>query len=59
MKTHSIVEGGVKVCEEGVVGAKSQDSFLDHGALHIIILQHHILLQCLHSKELLRSNLLS
>ncbi len=46
------LERGVEVCEEGVLPGEGQDSLLDHGALHIIIHENHILLQNLHSKVL-------
>jgi hypothetical protein len=50
--SHPGLEGGVEVCEEGVVPGQGQDSLLHHGTLHIIIHQNHIFLQGLHSKVL-------
>ena len=57
---HGVVNGshtyrGLKAAEElreeGVTAGQGQDPFLSHGALHIVILQDHVLLQHLHSIE--------
>lgn len=39
------LEAGVQLSEERWFPGQSEDSLLHHGALHIIILDHHVLLQ--------------
>ena len=39
------LEAGVQLREEGWFPRQSQDSLLNHGALHVIVLDHHVLLQ--------------
>lgn len=39
------LEAGVQLREEGRFPRQSQHSLLNHGALHVIILDHHVLLQ--------------
>lgn len=36
--------------EERIVPRKAQDSFLHHGALNVVVHEHHILLQGFHGK---------
>ena len=50
--THWRLNGAVEVGKEGMATAKGQHSALNHGALHVIVLQHHVLLQGLDGKEL-------
>ena len=57
-RTDRGLECGMEVCEEGVHRAEGQDSLFHHGALHIVVLQHNVLLQGLHRKVLLCANLL-
>ena len=47
------LEGGVEVREEGVIPSQGEDSLLHHGALHVVILDHHVLLQDLDGVQLL------
>ena len=47
--TYRSLKAAEQLSEEGVVAGQGQDPFLRHGALHIVILQDHILLQHLHS----------
>lgn len=39
------LETGVQLREERWFPRQSEDSLLNHGALHVIVLDHHILLQ--------------
>lgn len=50
--THHRLEAGVKLCQERRLPGESQHPFLDHGALHVIVLDNNILLQDLNSIEL-------
>jgi hypothetical protein len=43
------LKAGMKTGEEWMVGGQGEDPLLSHGALHIIILDDHILLQDLHT----------
>lgn len=51
--SHQVLETAVQVCEVGVCVCKRQHSFLRQRALNIIVLQNHILLQNLHSEDLI------
>lgn len=51
-RTHRSLKAAEELGEEGVVAGQGQDPLLCHGALHIVILQDHILLQDLHSIQL-------
>lgn len=44
MRYHGL-ETGVQLSEERWFPRQSEDSLLHHGALHIIVLDHHVLLQ--------------
>lgn len=57
--THRCLESAVESCEKGAGASKSKDSLLNHSALHIIVLQYHIFLQCFHCKVVLCTQLLS
>lgn len=52
--TYRSLKAAEQLSEEGVVAGQGQDPFLRHGALHIVILQDHILLQHLHSIQVSR-----
>ena len=49
--TYRGLKAAEQLSEEGVIAGQGQDPFLGHGALHIIVLQDHVLLQHLHSIE--------
>lgn len=49
--THRSLKAAEQLGEEGVVAGQGQDPLLSHGALHIVILQDHVLLQHLHSVQ--------
>lgn len=51
---HLRLEGTVQLCDERALCPKSQDPSLHQSCLHIVILNHNILLQHFHGKELLR-----
>lgn len=51
--THHSLEAGVQLREEGWFVSLSQDSFLHHRALNVIILNHNIFLQDLDGVQLL------
>lgn len=46
------LEGTEEVGEKGILPGECQHPLLHHGALHIIVDQHHVLLQALDRKEL-------
>jgi hypothetical protein len=39
------LKAGVKTGEEGMVGGEGEDPLLCHGALHVVVLDDHVLLQ--------------
>lgn len=45
MVSYHCLETGVQLSEERWFPRQSENSLLHHGALHVIILDHHILLQ--------------
>lgn len=50
--THSSLKTVVQVCEVWVIVGQSQHSLLDHGGLHVVVLEYNIFLQYLHSIHL-------
>lgn len=52
---YNCLETRVQLCQEGGLVLQCQHSFLHHGALHIIILDHHVLFQDFDGIELLRA----
>lgn len=51
--TYNCLETGVQLCQEWGLILQGQHSFLNHGALHIIILDHHVFFQDFDCIELL------
>lgn len=51
--TYNCLETRVELCQERGLILQCQDSFLNHGALHIIILDHHVFFQDFDCIELL------
>lgn len=49
--TYWSLEGAVEVGEEGVVAAEGQNPLLDHGTLHVIVLQHDVLFEGFYGQE--------
>ena len=47
------LEAGVQVGEEGGLPRQGQHPLLHHGALHVVVLDHHVLLQDLDGVQLL------
>lgn len=56
---HHGLEGGVKLSQEGRLPGQRQHPLLHHGALHVVILDHDVLLQNLDGVQLLRAFALS
>ena len=54
LRLEARVQGG----EERVVGRQRQDPLLGHGALDVVVLHYHVLLQDLNGEHLLRVALL-
>ena len=52
---HLGLEGAVEVGEEGVLPGQGQHPPLHQGALHVVVHQHHVLLQGLHGVVLPRA----
>lgn len=52
--TYHSLEARVQLCEEGGLVLLRQDSLLHHGTFHVIVLDHHVLLQDLDGVQLLR-----
>ena len=55
MTWHLGLEGAVEVGEEGVLPGQGQHPPLHQGALHVVVHQHHVLLQGLHGVVLARA----
>lgn len=51
--TYNCLETGVELCQERGLILQCQDSFFNHGALHVIVLDHHVLFQDFDCIELL------
>src|SRR4029434_1859854 len=51
-RTYHSLEAGVELGEEGGLPRQSQHPLLHHGALHVIALDHHPLLQALYGQQL-------
>ena len=47
------LEAGVQMGEEGWLPGQGQHPLLHHGALHVVVLDHHVLLQDLDGVQLL------
>lgn len=50
-RTHHGLEAGVELGQEWGLPRECQHTLLNHGALHVVILDDHVLLQDLHSVE--------
>lgn len=50
--TYHSLEARVEMCEEGRLVLLGQDSLLHHGTFHVIVLDHHVLLQDLYCVKL-------
>jgi len=49
------LETGMQGSKKGVLGRECEDAFLRHGAVNIVVLDNHVLLQHLHCEHLLRT----
>ncbi len=58
MCTYGCLERGVKVGDKGVLTAEGQQPLLYHSALHVVILQYHVLLQRLDGEVVVCADLL-
>jgi len=50
--SHHGLEAGVQLGEERRFPLQRQNPLLHHGALHVVVLDHHVLLQDLHGVQL-------
>lgn len=52
---HHGLEAGVQLCEEGRLPGQREHALLHHRALHVVVLDHHVLLQDLDGVQLVRA----
>lgn len=53
--THHGLEAGVELGQEWGLSRECQHTLLNHGALHVVVLDDHVLLQDLHGVEFIRA----